>query len=90
MNEKKQIERIVEALKELGVTVLKPEDRLLIWLFDNGATGPEKAIRVPRHEEAAMYSLWIEDMVGHVGDYIYITPKGLLIVKALKVYFGVE
>lgn len=88
-DENKHIKRIVKALKELGVVSLKPEDRLLIWLFEKDAITPNMAVKVPRTEEAAMYSLWIEDMVGHVGDFIYVTPKGVLIAKALKEYFGV-
>lgn len=88
--EEKQIDIVVKALESYGIIDLKPEDRLLIWLFEQNAIGPEHAIGVPKGQEAPMYSLWIEDMIGHVGDFVYITPKGLIIVKALKKYFEVE
>lgn len=68
-----------------------PEDELMLWLDSQGAHSLETAVRIPEEREADMYTLWIEDYVGHTYDErIYITIKGMLILDIIKEKFGLK
>jgi len=91
------LRRLIRSAGEAGKAALKiapeiyPEDELMLWLDSQGAHSLETAIRIPEEREADMYTLWIEDYVGHTYDErIYITIKGMLILDIIKEKFGLK
>lgn len=91
------LRRLIRGAGDAGRAALKiasemyPEDELMLWLDSQGAHSLETAVRIPEEREADMYTLWIEDYVGHTHDErIYITIKGMLILGIIKEKFGLK
>jgi len=91
------LRRLIRGAGDAGRAALKiasemyPEDELMLWLDSQGAHSLETAIKIPEEREANMYTLWIEDYIGHTfDDRIYITIKGMLILKVIKDKFGLK
>jgi hypothetical protein len=92
-NDKMTIESI-EKIQRLAADIAKqamkvgarifPEDEFLLYLMSEKALTPKSAIPVPEGHEARMYTLWSEDYIGHIGDNVYLTKKGLYVVELLK------
>jgi len=95
MMEETILRRLIRGAGDAGKAALKiasemyPEDELMLWLDSQGAHSLETAVRIPEEREVNMYTLWIEDYIGHTyDDRIYITIKGMLILKVIKEKFG--
>ena len=62
-----------------------PEDVLLLYIYGKGATSPEKAIAIPEGEEneTFIFFLYADDFIGHAGDKVYISYRGIIRLQML-------
>jgi len=82
-----KVERLATEVAKQAMQVgaeIYPEDEFLLYLYAEDAIAPKKAIDIPHELAARMYVLWTEDFVGHVGDKVFLTKKGLYVVELLK------
>lgn len=76
--------KISDALmKSVGTVYL--EDIFLLFLFENLADGPSRAVHIPKDYLKAAYVLWSEGYIEHTADdRVYLTSEGVKIVNVIR------